>query len=66
MTPSRKSWLERLAYNLGKTIHDLQQPIKTQKQTVNQTVEEKQINATTTLRRTVIEEVEIKQVPQDD
>lgn len=52
--------MERLAYNLGKTIHDLKSPASQQTQTVNKTVEEKQLNETTTLRRTVIEEVEIK------
>jgi len=52
--------MERLAYNLGKTIHDLKTPVAQKTQTVNKTVEEKQLDETTTLRRTVIEEVEIK------
>lgn len=55
-------WFPQLCRNLGLTVHHVIQPVKDYNKTktvVNQTVEEKQLNATTTLRRTTIDEIEI-------
>ncbi|MEM6855507.1 MAG: hypothetical protein AAF593_13965 [Planctomycetota bacterium] len=55
-------WFQKACYNLGLTVHNVIRPVKEHQQAkavVNHTVEEKRLNATTTLRRTTIEEIEI-------
>lgn len=53
-------WFPQLCRNLGLTVHHVVKPVKDYNKTVvNQTVEEKKIDATTTLRRTTIDEIEI-------
>lgn len=59
------NWLERLSRNLGLMVHHIKHPeASSESQSsvtqVSKKVEEKAISPTTTLRRTVIEEVEIK------
>ena len=59
------NWLERLSRNLGLMVHNIKHPDATSEsqssvKQVSKKVEEKAISPTTTLRRTVIEEVEIK------
>ncbi len=59
--PRKKTWLEKIAYDMGKTIHNIKRPVSdTQTTEVRRDVEEKKLNPTTTLRRTTIEEVEVK------
>ncbi|MEM1108827.1 MAG: hypothetical protein AAGH99_09080 [Planctomycetota bacterium] len=54
-------WFQKACRNLGLTIHNVVQPVKDHNKTVvNKTVEEEQLNPTTTLRRTTIEEIEVK------
>ncbi|MEM8738988.1 MAG: hypothetical protein AAGG38_11005 [Planctomycetota bacterium] len=55
-------WFPQLCRHLGLTVHHLKHPHgkPPQKQTVRHTVEEQQVNPTTTLRRTTIEEIEIR------
>ncbi len=56
------TWFPTLCRNLGRTIHDLGKPPRDpHKQVVKHKVEEQQLSSTTTLRRTTIEEVEIRQ-----
>lgn len=59
------SWLGKLSRNLGLMVHHIIQSPKdttgTERQEVRRTVEEQQLDTTTTLRRTTIEEIEIKQ-----
>lgn len=63
------AWLPKLARNLGLAVHHVIHPGgaggsggagEARKQTVRHTVEEKQLDATTTLRRTTIEEIEVE------
>ena len=61
------SWFTRLCRNTGLMIHHAVKPANESSRTeVKRTVEEKKISPTTTLRRTTIEEVEIKQPSQED
>ena len=59
-------WFQNLCRNLGLTGHNVKQPIKDDKadrgskQVVNKEVEEEQIDENITLRRTTIEEIEMK------
>ncbi|MBB6431495.1 hypothetical protein [Algisphaera agarilytica] len=54
------SWFQKACRNLGLTVHNVVKPVQDhQKTTVRKTVEEKQLDTTTTLRRTTIEEIEI-------
>lgn len=59
-------WFQNLCRNLGLTVHNVKQPIKDDKaergskQVVKKEVEEEQIDENITLRRTTIEEVEMK------
>jgi hypothetical protein len=55
----------RLCRNTGLMIHGIVQPIreeqaKTQKRELKRTVEEEKVSPTTTLRRTTIEEIEVR------
>ncbi|MAX27289.1 MAG: hypothetical protein CMJ19_22560 [Phycisphaeraceae bacterium] len=63
------NWFTKLCYSTGKTIHDIVKPVETsggKKTTVNKKVEEKKVNENVTLRRTTIDEIEIKKTPDDD
>ncbi|MFG0248593.1 MAG: hypothetical protein ACF8OB_06880 [Phycisphaeraceae bacterium JB051] len=64
------NWFTKLCYSAGKTIHDIAKPAPgsstSSKQTVNKKVEEKKVNENVTLRRTTIDEIEIKKTPDDD
>lgn len=59
-------WFQNLCRNLGLTVHNVKQPIKDDaakrpnKQVVKKEVEEEQIDENITLRRTTIEEIEMK------
>ena len=54
-------WFDRLCQNAGLMIHHAVKPLKKSKPTVvKKEVEEKQVNETTILRRTTIEEIEIR------
>lgn len=57
-----KSWLEKLGRNAGLMIHNITSSAKgnVRKKEINRTVEEKQVDEKMTLRRTTIDEVEIK------
>jgi hypothetical protein len=61
------NWFTRLCFNSGKAIHDIVKPASgsSKKTTVNKTVEEKKVSQNVTLRRTTIDEIEIKQTPDD-
>jgi len=56
------SWFTKLCRNMGLMIHNVKHPSgqKSDKQVVSREVEEEQLNDKVTLRRTTIEEVEIK------
>lgn len=60
-------WLAKLSRNLGLMVHNMKHPEantsspKISRQEVSKKVEEEQIDAVTTLRRTTIEEIEVKQ-----
>jgi hypothetical protein len=55
------NWFDRLMRNAGLMIHHAIKPLrKSEKQVVKKTVEEEKLNETMTLRRTTIEEIEIR------
>ncbi|GAB4108023.1 MAG: hypothetical protein Kow00105_13510 [Phycisphaeraceae bacterium] len=58
------SWFARLCRNTGLFIHHVTRPVKGQRQVISHRTEEKKLNPTVTLRRTTIEEIEVK--PTDD
>jgi hypothetical protein len=63
------NWFEELCRNVGLMVHNVKHPDGkplevNQTQIVNRTVQEQQISPTTTLRRTTIEEIEIKHPQQ--
>ena len=59
-------WFQNLCRNIGLTIHNVKKPIKddaaerTAKQVTKREVEEEQLDEHITLRRTTIEEIEMK------
>lgn len=54
-------WFEQICRNLGLMVHNIQNPDgPVEKKVVNKTVDEKQVDEKTTLRRTVIEEIEVR------
>jgi len=53
------AWFEKLCRKSGLLVHDLMNT-GSQKRTVSRKVEEKQVNDKVTLRRTTIEEIEVK------
>lgn len=57
-----KSWLEKLGRNAGLMIHNITRSAKSDihKKEINRTVEEKQVDDKMILRRTTIDEVEIR------
>lgn len=54
-------WFTRLCRNTGLMIHHIAKPVEGHKHVVSKDTQEKQVSDTVTLRRTTIEEVEIKQ-----
>ncbi len=59
------SLFRQLCRNTGLMIHGIMQPIreekaKSRKQELKRTVEEEKVSPTTTLRRTTIEEIEVR------
>ena len=59
-------WFQKLCRNLGLTVHNVKQPIKedaaerTTTKVVKKEVEEEKVDDNITLRRTTIEEIEMK------
>lgn len=60
-------WFEQICRNLGLMVHNIQNPdgprnppAKVERKVVSETVEEKKVDEKTTLRRTVIEEIEVR------
>jgi hypothetical protein len=63
------NWFEELCRNVGLMVHNVKHPDGkppevNQTQLVSRNVQEQQISPTTTLRRTTIEEIEIKHSQQ--
>ncbi|MEM6392466.1 MAG: hypothetical protein AAF797_06805 [Planctomycetota bacterium] len=59
-------WFEKLCRNMGLMVHNIKSPDgKKEQQEVSRNVEEKQVNETTTVRRTTIEEIEVKNNPAE-
>ena len=55
------NWFAQMCRNVGLMFHNIQHPDgPVEKMVVNKTVEEKKVDETTTLRRTTIDEIEIK------
>jgi hypothetical protein len=60
------AWFAQLCRNAGLMIHHVIKPVETPGRTrreIRRSVEEERISPTTTLRRTVIEEVEVRGEP---
>ncbi len=55
-------WFEKFCRETGLMIHHITRPVS-RTQEVNRKVEEKKINQTTTLRRTTIDEIEVRDEP---
>ncbi|MFA9477311.1 hypothetical protein ACERK3_03270 [Phycisphaerales bacterium AB-hyl4] len=57
------TWFTRLCRQTGLTIHHIVKPVKddNRKRELNRKVEEKKVNDSVTLRRTTIDEIEIRQ-----
>ena len=54
-------WFQQLCRNMGLMIHHTLKPVKkSERQVLSKTVEEEQVDERITLRRTTIEEVEIR------
>lgn len=57
-------WFQRLCRQAGLMVHHIVTPVKgpdkAEKREVSRTVEEERVSPTTTLRRTTIEEIEIR------
>jgi hypothetical protein len=62
------NWFLQLCRNTGLMIHHIRHPAgksAVERQEVKRTVEEKQVSPTVTLRRTTIEEIEVKKTGPD-
>jgi len=62
------SWFTKMCRNTGLMIHQIIKPVdrdQPDKQVINKKVEEEKLDSQVTLRRTTIEEVEIKQAGKD-
>jgi hypothetical protein len=56
------NWFHLTCRRLGLMVHHMAQPLKgTRKQVVSRRVEEKKIDENLTLRRTTVEEIELRQ-----
>jgi hypothetical protein len=60
-TEDAMNWFHRLCRESGLMIHEIVKPLRTSKREVNRTVKEKKVSDKVTLRRTTIDEIEIKQ-----
>jgi len=58
------NWLERLSRNVGLMIHHVRHPEDPSKQRLGKTVEEKRLGDGVTLRRTTIDEIELRPAPR--
>jgi len=54
-------WFTRVCRNTGLMIHHAAKPIRGEKHVVSHETQEQKVNDTVTLRRTTIEEIEVKQ-----
>jgi hypothetical protein len=55
------SWFQQLCRNTGLMIHNVVAPLKkSDKKEIKRTVEEKKVSENVTLRRTTIDEIEVK------
>tara|TARA_R110002111_G_scaffold101693_3_gene157459 strand:+ start:525 stop:701 length:177 start_codon:yes stop_codon:yes gene_type:complete len=54
------AWFARLCRNTGLMIHHATKPVAGNKKVVSHDTQEHKLNETTTLRRTTIEEIEVK------
>jgi len=59
-------WFTRLCRNTGLMVHYIAKPEKGQKHVVSKQTQEKKISDSVTLRRTTIEEIEVKPTKDDD
>jgi len=59
-------WFTRICRNTGLMIHHAAKPVTGKKTTVSHETQEQKINETTTLRRTTIEEIEVKNDGSDN
>jgi hypothetical protein len=60
------SWFQKICRNAGLMIHHAVKPLKkSDRKELKRTVEEKKVSPTTTLRRTTIEEIEVRQEDKD-
>lgn len=54
-------WFTKCCRNTGLMIHHIIKPVaQSNKQTISKQVEEKKVNESVTLRRTTIDEIEVK------
>lgn len=54
-------WFTKFCRQAGLTVHQIVKPVEqTQKREVSRRVEEKKVNEQVTLRRTTIEEIEVR------
>lgn len=53
-------WFTRLCRNTGLMIHHVAKPVKGQTHVVSKETQEQKVSDTVTLRRTTIEEIEVK------
>ena len=59
-------WFTRLCRNTGLMIHHIAKPEGGQKHVVSERREEKKVNGNVTLRRTTIEEIEVRPTKEDE
>lgn len=59
-------WFTRLCRNTGLMIHHVAKPVKGQTHVVGKETQEKKVGDTVTLRRTTIEEIEVKPEKDND
>ncbi len=60
------SWFTRLCRNTGLMIHHAAKPVRGGRQVVSHKTQEKKVSDSVTLRRTTIEEIEVKPNGTDD
>ncbi len=58
-------WFTRLCRNTGLMIHHAAKPVAGGKQVISHQTQEQKVNDTMTLRRTTIEEIEVKPGPEE-
>ena len=60
------NWFTRMCRQAGLAIHNVSQPSSKSKQQIRKTTQEKKIDAYTTLRRTTIDEIEVRSEKNSD